>query len=70
MRLGLLHFHRMYINYLLCALWLTLLFLAAGDCLKSHNQNKAAWVCVIVLLPFFGPLLYLLFGRSRYVSEL
>ena len=59
-----------YINYLLCAFWLALLLMAGSDCLKSHNQNKAGWIVVIVLLPFFGSMLYLLFGRSRYVSEL
>ena len=43
---------------------------ALVDCLRSHLSNRGSWALVIILLPFLGSLLYFLFGRSRYVSDL
>jgi len=57
-------------NYLLGAIWFTLLLAAAVDCLKSNNQNKVGWIAVIVLLPFLGPVLYFLYAQGRFISEL
>ncbi|KAA6432268.1 PLDc N-terminal domain-containing protein [Rufibacter glacialis] len=40
------------------------------DVLKSNFKDgatKIVWVLVIILLPFLGVLLYLLFGRSQRV---
>lgn len=43
-----------------------LLLIAIVDLLKrdfSKPNDKIVWVLVIVLIPFLGPLLYLLFGK-------
>ena len=57
-------------NFLLAAIWLAMVIAAVADCVKSNNQNKVAWVAVILLLPFLGAFLYIRSGRGRVVSEL
>jgi Phospholipase_D-nuclease N-terminal len=55
----------MNINYLISVVCLILWIVALLDCIKSNNSNKVVWILVIILVPFLGSILYLLFGRSR-----
>ncbi len=55
----------MNINYLISVVCLILWIVALVDCIKSNNSNKVAWILVIILVPFLGSILYLLFGRGR-----
>lgn len=34
---------------------------------EFKNQNKLIWVIVVIFLPFLGPLLYLIMGRSQRI---
>lgn len=56
--------------FLVFALWLFMLLVAATNCLKSRNAYKARWLFLIVLLPFFGPILYFSQARGQFVAEL
>lgn len=55
----------MNLNYLLSIVCLILWIVALLDCIKSNNPNKVVWIVVIILVPFLGSILYLLFGRGR-----
>lgn len=55
---------------LIAGLTVWLWIAALVDCMKSNLDNRGSWALVIIVLPFLGSILYLLFGRSRYVSEL
>lgn len=55
----------MNVNYLISIVCLILWIVALLDCIKSNNSNKVVWILVIILVPFLGSILYLLFGRGR-----
>jgi len=55
----------MNLNYLISIVCLILWIVALLDCIKSNNSNKVVWILVIILVPFLGSILYLLFGRGR-----
>lgn len=54
----------MNLNYLISVVCLILWIVALLDCIKSNNSNKVVWIIVIILVPFLGSILYLLFGRG------
>jgi hypothetical protein len=36
---------------------------------EFKNQDKLIWVIVVLFLPFIGPLLYLIMGRSQRITN-
>ncbi len=47
-----------------------LLLLALIDILKSNfsGNNKLVWIIVVIFLPIFGAILYLIIGRGQKVK--
>jgi len=52
------------LNYLVGGLCFIFWLVALVDCLRGNSANKVGWIIVIIRLPFLGPFLYFLFGRS------
>ncbi|MDQ2180446.1 PLDc N-terminal domain-containing protein [Marinifilum sp. D714] len=50
---------------------LLLPLIAIIDILRSEftNNNKLIWVLVVLLLPFFGPILYFIFGLKQKIRK-
>lgn len=52
-------------------LWFFLLFKILGDIFRSHDLSgwgKAGWIVLVIILPFLGVLLYVIF-RGRSMGE-
>lgn len=52
-------------------LWFFLLFRVFGDLFRDHSQSgwaKAGWTVLLICLPFFGVLVYLI-ARGRSMNE-
>lgn len=62
--------HINFLNLIFPFICLVMLIVAVAACLKSNSEYKVRWLAVIILLPFFGPLLYFQFARGHYVSDL
>lgn len=46
-------------------------FICLISILKNEfkNHDKLIWVIVVIFLPFLGPLLYLIMGRSQRIAN-
>ncbi|MGW4034352.1 SHOCT domain-containing protein [Streptomyces sp. NPDC004838] len=60
--------------FFLWVMWLFLLFKIISDLLRDHSLNgwaKAGWMILVLLVPFLGVLLYVIFrGRSMGEREI
>ncbi|QDY77978.1 SHOCT domain-containing protein [Streptomyces qinzhouensis] len=57
--------------FFLWIMWLFLLFKVITDLFRDHSLNgwaKAGWMILVILLPFLGVLLYVIF-RGRSMGE-
>ncbi|WP_329561515.1 SHOCT domain-containing protein [Kitasatospora sp. NBC_01266] len=59
------------LEFFVWLLWLFLLFKVITDIFRSHDMSgwgKAGWMIVVILLPFLGVLLYVIF-RGKAMAE-
>ncbi|MFF0445990.1 SHOCT domain-containing protein [Streptomyces sp. NPDC004609] len=59
--------------FFLWIMWLFLLFKVIGDIFRDHEMNgwaKAGWLILVIVLPFLGVLIYVVFrGKSMGQRE-
>jgi hypothetical protein len=58
-------------EFFLWVLWLFLLFKVLTDVFRSHDMGglaKAGWIILVIVLPFLGVLLYVIF-RGKSMGE-
>jgi len=57
-----------FLEFFIWILWFVLLFRVIGDIFRSHDLSggwKAAWVLLVIILPYLGVLIYLIARGSE-----